>query len=207
MEWVKSNDFPQEMAANAQNLDSALSEMETVVNLMTSMPLTEAHSCVSYNHLFQVSPVIWFFLYQMKPLERSKYDTASVYAVTSLFWGEVLFVVLISFTISIVLVLAYMKTQGADPKTNGLPKELERVKNVIGRAKQIADKAFAPKVDVGAAKRFIHGGLWEPKDGEKKDAPSVKSQGRGEDVPKPPPNKRIRFDDDTNSTQLNNEER
>ncbi|KAI9565495.1 hypothetical protein GHT06_009287 [Daphnia sinensis] len=168
MEWITSKDFPQELAANAQNLDSALSEMEAVVNQLISMPLSEAHSC-------------------MKPLERSKYDTASVYAVTSLFW-------------------AYMKTQGVDPKTNGLPKELERVKNVIGRAKQIADKALAPKLNVSAAKRFIRGGLWESKDGEKKDS-NLDGQVQDEDVPKPPPNKRIRFDEDLNSTQLTNEER
>ncbi|XP_057373425.1 nuclear nucleic acid-binding protein C1D-like [Daphnia carinata] len=169
MEWIKNKDFPQEMAENAQNLDSALSEMETVVNQLISMPLNEAHSC-------------------MKPLERSKYDTASVYAVTSLFW-------------------AYMKTQGVDPKTNGLPKELERVKNVIGRAKQIADKALAPKLDVSAAKRFIRGGLWESKDGEKKDDGNMGNQVQDGDVPKPPLNKRIRFDDDLSSTQLTNEER
>lgn len=169
MEWVTNKDFPQEMTANAQNLDSALSEMEAVVNQLISMPLSEAHSC-------------------MKPLERAKYDTASVYAVTSLFW-------------------AYMKTQGVDPKTNGLPKELERVKNVIGRTKQIADKALAPKLDVIAAKRFIRGGLWESKDGEKKDDANLDSQVREEDVIKPPPNKRIRFDEDLNSTQLTNAER
>lgn len=50
MEWVTNKDFPQEMTANAQTLDSALSEMEAVVNQLISMPLSEAHSCVSCNH-------------------------------------------------------------------------------------------------------------------------------------------------------------
>lgn len=144
----------------------------------------------------------------MKPLERAKYDTASVYAVTSLFWGEMFnFPFLLSFYNCIYFLVAYMKTQGVDPKTNGLPKELERVKNVIGRTKQIADKALAPKLDVIAAKRFIRGGLWESKDGEKKDDANLDSQVREEDVIKPPPNKRIRFDEDLNSTQLTNAER
>lgn len=58
------------------------------------------------------------------------------------------------------LTLAYMKTRGIDPKANGLPRELERVKEAISRAKQIADRELAPKVDVAAAKRFIRSGLW-----------------------------------------------
>ncbi|XP_046635392.1 nuclear nucleic acid-binding protein C1D-like isoform X2 [Daphnia pulicaria] len=131
MEWIKHKDFPEEMTANTQNLDSALSEMEAVVNALTSVPLTEVHSC-------------------LKPIEHSKFDTASVYAVTSLFW-------------------AYMKTRGVDPKTNGLPRELERVKSAIGRSKKIVDRALAPKVDISAAKRFIRGGLWEPKDSEQRE--------------------------------------
>jgi hypothetical protein len=48
MEWIKHKDFPEEMTANTQNLDSALSEMEAVVNALTSVPLTEVHSCVSF---------------------------------------------------------------------------------------------------------------------------------------------------------------
>lgn len=58
-----------------------------------------------------------------------------------------------------------MKVKGVDPKASGLPKELERVKTSMGRAKQIADKALAPKVNVDAAKRFIRGGLYESKEG------------------------------------------
>ena len=104
------------------------------------------------------------------------------------------------------IVLAYMKTRGVDPKTHGLPRELERVKSVIGRAKEIVDRALAPKVNVSAAKRFIRGGLWEAKDSEQK-AGSNK-EAKGEDVSKPPPNKRIRFDNDTDdTTQLNNAEK
>ncbi len=103
-----------------------------------------------------------------------------------------------------------MKTKGVDPKVNGLPKELERVKDVVSRAKQIADKAFAPKVDVSAARRFIRGGLWEPKDGDPKEDSNSNSQINEKGTPsKPPPNKRIRFDAEGNveSTQSNSGER
>ena len=66
-----------------------------------------------------------------------------------------------------VLLLAYMKANGNDPKANGMLEELERVKDAVTRAKQIADRELAPKVDVSAAKRFIRQGLWEPsKDGQ-----------------------------------------
>lgn len=86
-----------------------------------------------------------------------------------------------------------MKTIGVDPKSHGLLKELERVKGVVGRTKQIADKAFAPKVDVSAAKRFIHSGLWEPKD-KTVNAPEEKNQGNDETGVKPPPPKRLKSD-------------
>ena len=99
-----------------------------------------------------------------------------------------------------------MKTKGVDPRVNGLPKELERVKDVVSRAKQIADRALAPKVDVSAARRFIRGGLWEPKDGDQKEDSSSNSQLSKHDA-QPPPNKRIRFDADTSSIQSTSGER
>lgn len=68
-----------------------------------------------------------------------------------------------------------MKTKGLDPKAHGLPKELERIKDAVTRAKQISDKDLAPKVNISAAKRFIRQGLWEPsKDtAENKDSTSL----------------------------------
>lgn len=52
MEWINAKDFPQELTSNVQNLDSAISEIENVVNMLTSMPLNEAHSAVSYYIVF-----------------------------------------------------------------------------------------------------------------------------------------------------------
>jgi hypothetical protein len=96
-----------------------------------------------------------------------------------------------------------MKTRGVPPKTNGLPRELERVKSAIGRSKEIVNRALlAPKVYISAAKRFIRGGLWEPKDSEQREGSNQEKS----DVFKPPPNKRIRFDDE-GSPELNNAER
>ena len=86
-----------------------------------------------------------------------------------------------------------MKTKGIDPKANGLPKELERVKETVCRAKQIADKELAPKLNVGAAKRFVHAGLWEAKDAKTKNDVNTNNS-TAIDTSKPPPNKRTRFD-------------
>lgn len=83
-----------------------------------------------------------------------------------------------------------MKTKGIDPKAHGLTKELERVKDVVTRAKQIADRALAPKVDKSAAKRFIRSGLWEPKESESTETLKESSQVVNEDATKPPPSKR-----------------
>merc|ERR1712071_519119 len=112
--------FPTEVAVSVENLDSIISVMEESVSELISTPLVDAHS-------------------NLKPLERARYDTASIYAVTSLYW-------------------AYMKANGNDPKANGMLEELERVKDAVTRAKQIADRELAPKVDVSAAKRFIRQG-------------------------------------------------
>jgi hypothetical protein len=126
-----------------------------------------------------------------------------VYAVTSLFWGKPCIISYFKIRINnFCVVVAYMKTRGVDPKTNGLPRELERVKSAIGRSKEIVDRALAPKVDISAAKRFIRGGLWEPKDSEQREGSNKEKS----DVSKPPPNKRMRFDD-AGSPELNNAEK
>ena len=59
--------------------------------------------------------------------------------------------------------LAFMKTKGLDPTEHGLLKELGRVKEAMGRAKQIGDKPLAPRVNIAASRRFIRGALWEAK--------------------------------------------
>lgn len=80
-----------------------------------------------------------------------------------------------------------MNARGNDPKSLGLSKELDRVKEAMARSKQIADKVLAPKVDVAAAKRFIRSGLWEAKeDKETQQTSSTTQEDEG-----PSPNKRL----------------
>ncbi len=89
-----------------------------------------------------------------------------------------------------------MKAKGVDPKENGLLKELERVKNAIGRAKQISDKALAPKLDIPAVKRFVTSGLGGVKEDGKDVANQEKTKETSYDKIVPPAAKRIKLDAD-----------
>jgi len=142
--------FPTEVALSVENLDAAISVFEKSVSELVSTSLVDAHS-------------------NLKPLDRARYDTASIYSVTSLYW-------------------AFMKTKGIDPKAHGMLKELERVKDAVTRAKQIADRELAPKVDISAAKRFIRQGLWEP---SKDDQSGKKDSTTSLSTDEPSPPKRI----------------
>lgn len=92
-----------------------------------------------------------------------------------------------------------MKTKGVDPKTNGLPKELQRIKTALDRAKQISDKALAPKLNASAAQRFVRSGLWEPKN---KDDASAATENAGTDQVRPPSHKRPRLDHEAKNSTL-----
>jgi len=61
--------FPTEVALSVENLDAAISVFEKSVSELVSTSLVDAHS-------------------NLKPLDRARYDTASIYSVTSLYWGE-----------------------------------------------------------------------------------------------------------------------
>ena len=91
-------------------------------------------------------------------------------------------------------ILAYMKTKGHDPKEQGLLNELDRVKEAMGRAKQISDKALAPKLDVSAARRFIRGGLWENKEQDTNKEDSPDSTQTAEDDTGPSTAKRMKME-------------
>uniref|UniRef100_G3MS98 Nuclear nucleic acid-binding protein C1D n=1 Tax=Amblyomma maculatum TaxID=34609 RepID=G3MS98_AMBMU len=98
----------------------------------------------------------------LSPLDKARLDLTLLYSLNSLFW-------------------MYLCTVGEDPKQHAVRRELERVKEYMVRAKQIADKAKAPKLDAGAAQRFIRSSLWTPSD----DSASQKSS-------QEPPRKRRR---------------
>ena len=53
MEWTTAEGFPQEMSSNVQHLDIALTEMESVVDRLVSVPLSEAHLNVRRNKHFR----------------------------------------------------------------------------------------------------------------------------------------------------------
>lgn len=91
MEWLNAKDFPDVMTNTVRNMDLALSEMEKVVSEFTSTPLSEAQSTVIIKAILVFKNNFFKLLnckIQMPPLDRAKQDTAAVYAITSLFWGE-----------------------------------------------------------------------------------------------------------------------
>ena len=47
----------------------------------------------------------------------------------------------------------YLKSQGVNPSTHGLSKELERVKSYIKKMKEVEDKKLAPRIDTTVTKR------------------------------------------------------
>lgn len=101
---------------------------------------------------------------QLSPLDKARLDLSLLYTLNSLYW-------------------IYLCTAGEDPKQHTVRRELERVKEYMNRAKQIADKAKAPKVDAEAAQRFVRSSLWMP-------APRAEDAKRGSAAE--PPRKRRR---------------
>ncbi|XP_075721927.1 ribosomal RNA processing 47 isoform X1 [Rhipicephalus microplus] len=87
---------------------------------------------------------------QLSPLDKARLDLTLLYSLNSLFW-------------------MYLCTLGEDPKQHSVRQELDRVKEYMTRAKQIADKAKAPKLVAGAAQRFVRNALWTATDGGQKD--------------------------------------
>ncbi|XP_077491492.1 ribosomal RNA processing 47 isoform X2 [Amblyomma americanum] len=79
----------------------------------------------------------------LTPLDKARLDLTLLYSLNSLFW-------------------MYLCTVGEDPKQHAVRRELDRVKEYMVRAKQIADKAKAPKLDAAAAQRFVRNSLWTP---------------------------------------------
>lgn len=63
MEWITAPDFPHEVGDTVKNLDLAVSEIEKVVETLTSIPLSEAQATVRilYSPLFALilSPKIF----------------------------------------------------------------------------------------------------------------------------------------------------
>ncbi|XP_067680523.1 nuclear nucleic acid-binding protein C1D-like [Haliotis asinina] len=82
------------------------------------------------------------FFEKLEPLDMGKMDLVASYAVNSLFW-------------------MYLNVCGINPKDHPIKQELERVRGYMNRVKEIQDKAKAPKVNSGAAKRMVKSALWQ----------------------------------------------
>lgn len=77
--------------------------------------------------------------------DKVKYDLFLSYSISTLFW-------------------MYLRTQGVDPSKHNIKPEIERVRQYNVRARQIHDRrTIMPRIDKGAAKRFVKSGLWQPK--------------------------------------------
>ena len=79
----------------------------------------------------------------MSPLERAKYDLTNLYAINSLFW-------------------MYMRSFGENPHSGAMKDELDRIKQQMIRASEIANKSKMPRVNKEVANRMIKHELWEP---------------------------------------------
>ncbi|XP_012529177.1 nuclear nucleic acid-binding protein C1D [Monomorium pharaonis] len=75
--------------------------------------------------------------------DKIKYNLLLSYSLNSLFW-------------------MYLRAEGIDPSNHRIRSENERLKKAMVRAKQISDKnTLMPRVNKGAAKRFVRNSLWE----------------------------------------------
>lgn len=76
--------------------------------------------------------------------ERIKYDLYISYSLSSLFW-------------------LYLRTQGEDPGQHSIKSEIDRIRGYMLKSKQVYERKLAPKLDQGAANRFVRNSLWDPK--------------------------------------------
>lgn len=101
--------------------------------------------------------------------DKIKHDVLIAFALNSLYW-------------------MYLRMDGVDPTTHGIKKELDRVKSSMELAKIAMAKKTMPRVDKGAAGRFVGHALWTPDDKKR----------RSQDMEKP--NKKIKFDENGDPT-------
>ncbi|OQR69441.1 nuclear nucleic acid-binding protein C1D-like [Tropilaelaps mercedesae] len=78
----------------------------------------------------------------LEALDKARFDLSLCYGMSSLLW-------------------AYMLTQGEHPKETSLKVELARIREYMGRVKEIEDRAKRPLVEPRVAKRFVRNALYE----------------------------------------------
>ncbi|CAL8361013.1 unnamed protein product [Boreogadus saida] len=88
-------------------------------------------------------------LQKLDPLDQAKLDLMSAYTLNSLFW-------------------MYLVTRGQNPREHGVKQELERIRGVMTRVKDITDRKKAARLDKVAAARFLRRALYDAKEGRDK---------------------------------------
>lgn len=84
---------------------------------------------------------------KLTTLDKARLNVTLCYAIDSLFW-------------------AFLTVQGISPREHAVKKELDRVRQYMGKLKEIEEKDRKPeqRVNKDAAKRFVRNALWEPSD-------------------------------------------
>lgn len=81
--------------------------------------------------------------------DKVEYNLLLSYCLNSMFW-------------------MHLRAEGIDPAKHRIRSENERLKKSMLRAKQINDrKTLMPRINKGAAQRFVRNGLWEIKKKDK----------------------------------------
>lgn len=101
--------------------------------------------------------------------DKIKHDLLIAFALDSLYW-------------------MYLRLDGTDPTTHSIKRELDRVKTTMEMAKGAMAKKNMPRVNKGAAGRFVGHALWEPED-KKRRSKLIENQ-----------NKKIKFDENGDPT-------
>lgn len=96
--------------------------------------------------------------------DKIKHDLLIAFALNSLYW-------------------MYLRMDGVDPTTHSIKQELDRIKTTMDFAKVAMAKKTMPRVDKGAAERFVGHALWAPEN-KKRRSNELEKQ-----------NKKVKFDD------------
>lgn len=96
--------------------------------------------------------------------DKIKHDLLIAFALNSLYW-------------------MYLRLDGVDPTTHNIKRELDRVKTTMDMAKGAMAKKNMPRVDKGAAERFVGHALWKPEDRKRRSQEMIRQ------------NKKIKFDE------------
>lgn len=100
---------------------------------------------------------------QLTPAEKVEYDISMVYAINSLYFMHLKIIgdnsQIVSNSKFIQLPKIFLKT--LNQFQNDVKHELNRVKQIMGRQKEVEDRKLRPVVEAAAAKRFVKSALYD----------------------------------------------